>query len=333
MIEGACMKNIVLFDTAIGSSNQGDQIIYDSVVDSMSEILDDAFCLRLGTHISNYNLFQFYKKNVKQVFYENADLKFICGTNLISPGRKVLAANAQWQLFPYNKSVYKGCILVGVGTAGKRKEFEKGIAKLYKEVLSDKYIHSTRDQETKELLEKLGVKAINTGCPTLWGLTEEHCAEIPAAKSPNCVITVSGQDKYRSPQEDQALVDITGRNYEKRWAWIQTIRDEEYLDTLQGTKDIKRIYSLNEYRRVLREEQVDYVGTRLHGGVFALQNKVRAIVICIDKRARSFHDFNNLPIIMREDVPAGLEDMINSEFRTEIRNDREAIETFLGQFR
>ena len=36
---------------------------------------------------------------------------------------------------------------------------------------------------------------------------------------------------------------------------------------------------------------------------------------------------------MREDVPAGLEDMINSEFRTEIRNDREAIETFLGQFR
>ena len=34
------MKNIVLFDTAIGSSNQGDQIIYDSVVESMSEILD-----------------------------------------------------------------------------------------------------------------------------------------------------------------------------------------------------------------------------------------------------------------------------------------------------
>jgi polysaccharide pyruvyl transferase WcaK-like protein len=83
----------------------------------------------------------------------------------------------------------------------------------------------------------------------------------------------------------------------------------------------------------LQAGNVDYVGTRLHGGVFALQNSCRSIIISIDHRAEGFHQTNNLPILKRSEISQKLEKMICSEFKTEIVINQKAIAEFKSQFR
>ena len=46
-------------------------------------------------------------------------------------------------------------------------------------------IHPTRAYETKEVLGKMGFKAIVTVCPTLGALKSEHCANILRFKAKN----------------------------------------------------------------------------------------------------------------------------------------------------
>ena len=67
---------------------------------------------------------------------------------------------------------------------------------LLKILLSKTYLHSVRDEYTKDMLERIGIKnVINTGCPTMWSLTEEHCKQIPIKKSNSVVFTITDYNK------------------------------------------------------------------------------------------------------------------------------------------
>ena len=103
------------------------------------------------------------------------------------------------------------------------------------------------------------------------------------------------------------------------------------LNDLKMTKPVQVVYSLKKYSQLLSCKNLDYVGTRLHGGVFALQHQVRALVISIDHRARGFHESNNLPIIERDEIE-GLEDIIIAGIRTEIRLNEKNINEWKAQF-
>ena len=98
------------------------------------------------------------------------------------------------------------------------------------------------------------------------------------------------------------MIECLKSNYDKIYVWIQTAIDEEYFKTLtnQDNYQYKSIYSLNEFKRVLKNGDVDYIGTRLHGGIYALQNRVRSIIIAIDERANGFYESNNIPILQRK---------------------------------
>lgn len=325
------MKKIVIFDTALGTSNVGDEIILDSIQEGMEYLFDKNFSVRLATHVNNFSLFQMLRNAPKVRFFKEADLKFICGTNLISQ-KRIGKVNSQWQLNRHNFPIYQNCILLGVGATSSEMKFDPLAKYLYRSVLSDKYMHSVRDEQTKRLIESLGFRAINTGCPTLWKLTPEHCKKIPQQKQKKCIFSVSGYKEQQGKAEDQLMIDILKENYQDLSAWIQTTEDETYLSKLHGTKSIKRIYSLKEYQKLLCEGESDYVGTRLHGGVFALQNCCRSIIISIDHRAEGFHKSNNLPIVKRQDISSKLDHMINSSWPTEIKIDTEAIDRFKGQF-
>ncbi|MDD6270081.1 MAG: polysaccharide pyruvyl transferase family protein [Oscillospiraceae bacterium] len=321
----------IIFDTAICTSNLGDEVILDAIRRNMKEVFDNNFMLRLSTHSSNFSFMQMMRKNKKIEYCANADYKFICGTNLISQ-KRIGKVNAQWQIHLSNIPVLKNSILVGAGTTDGGEKMDFYAKYLYKKVLSDKYMHSVRDELTKRVVESLGVKAINTGCPTLWELTPEHCMEIKKSKSENCIISVSGYADQKNESRDQTFIDIVNRNYNNIYVWIQTTEDEKYLDSLKGTENIKRIYSLSMFREVLRKGDVDYIGTRLHGGVFAMQNKVRSLIISIDHRAEGFHEKNNIPIIRRNEIETDLERLINSDFETRVINDYDSINKFRSQF-
>ena len=89
--------------------------------------------------------------------------------------------------------------------------------------------------------------------------------------------------------------------------------------------------SLSEYGDVLDSGNIEYVGTRLHGGVFAMQHKVRSLIVNIDNRARNMSKVNNFNIIERDDIEE-LEDKINSRFETNVRMDYELLDNWLSQF-
>lgn len=325
------MRQVLLFDTAIATSNLGDEIILESVKEGLNPVLYNSLIFRLATHLENYSFLQMKRNNwKKKVLCDQADLKFIAGTNLFSDNLKGLYP--QWMLFPHNYELYKNSIFVGVGKIRDFDDVNNYTKKLYQKCLSHDYFHSVRDDDSKASLEKLGFKAINTGCPTLWQLTPEKCALIPTKKSETAVITVSGYGDQLDRIQDQKMVDCVNNNYTKVYVWIQTVSDEEYLHTLSGTKNYECIYSLQKYADVLNGGNIDYVGTRLHGGVFALQHGCRTIVISIDRRAEGFHESNNLPIVKRSDIDEQLNERINSEWKTEIKIDQIAINDFIGQF-
>jgi len=324
------MKQVLLFDTAIATTNIGDEIIFESVKIGLSRVLDEALVFRLGTHIENYNAFQMYKNWKYKLLCQNADYKFICGTNLLA--ESVKGRFSQWQLNKYNYPLYSESILVGVGKRINYKTIDNYTKKLYCKVLSNKYIHSVRDDETKKIVEGLGFSAINTGCPTMWGLTTELCGTIPLCKSKNAIISVSGYKDQIDYENDREFIKIVQNNYQRVYVWIQTAVDETYLDSIPGTKDFIRIYSLKKYSDILENGDVDYIGTRLHGGIFALQHKARTLVISIDERAEGFYNTNNLPIIKREEVKTGLDRRINSSWKTDIHIKTNEIKQFLNQF-
>ncbi len=327
------MKNVCLFDTAIGSMNMGDEIIFESAKRGLEPVIGHSSVYRLGTHVACFSPLQMLRGGGKiRFFRDETDLKFICGTSLIVPTFRNI--QKQFMLTGYLRSIYKDSVLVGAGKSSSYECLKSDAARMYKYILSDKYIHSVRDDAAKEIIEGLGLKAVNTGCPTLWGMTAEACENIPKEKAPAVIFSVSGQQKYHAPAEDKHMIDCLLRNYDKVYAWVQTTMDEPYLRTLidPEREGITVVRSLDFYAKLLDKKDIDYVGTRLHGGIFALQHGRRSLIVAIDHRAIGIYESNNIPIIRRSDIYE-LDNIINSDIITDIRTDRKAIDMFLGQFK
>jgi len=321
------MKTIILLDTSVGTTNKGDDIIMDSTRKGLENILRYNYVICFPTHTVCFTWFQTHFW-WKAKFVEQADYKFVCGTNLLAKNMRYPIND--WNINIFNCKPLRNTILVGVGNSKLDKSSNFYTRMLYKKVLSKDYIHSTRDDETRLMLKQLGYKAITTGCPTLWSLTASLCAEIPVHKSNSVVLAITGSD--RNVVQDQKMIDICQRNYKKIYLWLQTVHDLSYLKILENTGNIQIIPpDIEEYAKLLESMDIDYVGTRLHGGIFAMQHKKRAIIVSIDNRARNINKVNKLNCIERENSNQ-LEAMINSEFETRVEVDYEKINEWKSQF-
>lgn len=320
----------VIFNTAVGSSNRGDDIIFNSAEEFLVDVLDYGYTMYFGTHVKNISLFHLNSPKVK--FAKEADYKFILGTNLLTAN--VWRTMGQWQIGIWDRCIYKNSILMGAGTKVSNKEMTAGTRRMYEQILRKDIAHSVRDEESKEFLSAIkGLHVINTGCPTLWKLTQDVCERIPVNKSPNVIITVSGQKKHRKPEKDQILLDCAEKNYDRVYLWVQTAEDESYFNTLKHKKDIKKIYSFRNYQEVCKNGEVDYIGTRLHGGIYAMQCGVRTLIIEIDNRAAGIRETNNINTIKRNDLSVErLEGIIHGVLKTEIHLRDVEIKEWLSQF-
>ncbi|WP_237982436.1 polysaccharide pyruvyl transferase family protein [Bacillus thuringiensis] len=320
------MDNVLVLDTSVGSLNKGDDIIMKCVKYQLSDITKNAYVLTLPTHVSPFHWYQVARKSHRVQIYSNAKYKFVGGSNLLV--MDMLTHFPQWNINMFNCGPLKGSILVGVG-AGKGNRINKYTKLLYKKVLSHEYIHSVRDERTKRFLEEMGFKALNTGCATLWSLTPEFCKEIPTKKSDSVVFTLTHHSKDFA--KDQLLIDVLNRNYKNVYFWIQDAGDFEYFKKLKDIQGIKIVPpTIEEYEKILNTE-VDYIGTRLHGGIFAMRHKKRTIIISIDERAQGMGETYNLNLIDRADF-INLEKMINSEIITDVKVDFDVVNLWLKQF-
>lgn len=313
---------ISLFDTAVCTENLGDFIIMDAVRDHINEMFPEAMVLHTATHekISRptYNI-------VKQ-----SDFSFVGGTNLISSN---MNSYNQWKINLIDGLFLNNIILMGVGWWQYQKDANLYTRYLLKSVLSHDVLHSVRDSYAEQMLRKAGFNnVINTSCATMWRLNEAHCHEIPVGKGENVVATLT--DYNKDPKNDMALIQLLQKSYNKVYIWPQGSGDIDYINQLELAKFAQILPpKLEAYNSLLlHEESIDFVGTRLHAGVRALQNKKRTIILGIDNRAfEKAKDFN-ITVCPRDDL-AKLELLINSNISTKINLPTENILRWKAQFK
>jgi len=323
------MKKVILFDPSYGTSNLGDFIINEAIMRQMKYVFSHNYLLRYSTHNPVLHTRQIFRKSLIGKNCNEAVLKFLGGTNLLK--YNLLHFTPDWNINIISKTLYKDSISIGCGVANTNERFNWYTKHIYKTTLSNRFIHSARDEETKIFLENIGFKAINTGCPTLWDLNSNFCKTIPRNKSNDVVFTLT--DYAMDEHKDQKLIDILLKNYKNVHFWIQGTEDLTYFKTLKNTKAIKLISpNLGSYDELLNQGDIDFVGTRLHAGIYAMQHKVRSIILVVDNRARDMQKTYNINAVERDDIDQ-LDEIINSEFATDIHIDQEKINLWKSQFK
>lgn len=327
------MNKNIIFDPSYGTLNMGDVIIVESTLKEMESIIGNDFNIRLSSHQPPYHFHQAYLKNIYREPFKTATRKFILGSNLLFK-EFIFSRKRPWNIHFLNSRYINDVILVGVGSNKNNRKPNIYTKKLYQKILNANMIHSVRDEDTfNYVVSNLGLKALNTGCATMWSLTPEHCKEIKKEKSSNVVFTLT--DYARDLVLDKFLIDTLIEHYDKVYFWPQGSEDCNYFNSLSIDHSSVTVLSnsLDSYRDVLQQGNIDYVGSRLHGGIFALQHKVRTLIVAVDHRALNKKRDYNLPVIRREDSYEELIDLINGEIETRITIDLEKIATWKAQFK
>ena len=215
------MAKIILFSPAISTLNRGDEIITQACKNNLKFDGKEDFCIEISTHLPLLNN---YFRIIGQ-----PKCKIVLGSNLLR-GR-INRKFKPWHITLKNIKYLKNTILMGVGWWTYNDSPNLFTKLFYKAILSKTHLHSVRDEYTKKMLESIGIKnVINTGCPTMWGLTESHCQSIPKQKAQAVVFTLT--DYNRDYNKDRELVDILLHHYEKVYFWIQGWGDKDYLEDL-----------------------------------------------------------------------------------------------------
>ena len=323
------MRKIALLDTSIMSFNLGDQIIMDGIKKGMKPVLESASVVYMPTHTPLFHVFQIIRKmDSLNQYFKSMDLIFACGTNLLN--KNMLHRRPLWNINMSDSKLLKNVILVGVGTDNQDAIENRYTEKLYQRVLSKDFMHSTRDEKTKKLLESLGFQAINTGCPTMWSLSEDVVNAIPQNKADSVVFTVT--DYCTDAEKDNIMIDTLCKEYNQVFCWTPGWYDMEYIEKLEISKKVQFINpSVEAYDNFLEETYCDYVGTRLHAGIRAMQKKKRAIIIGVDNRARDINEDCNLNYLERSSI-CNLPKLINSKIETTVRIKKQEIQQFISQF-
>ena len=322
------MKKLLLYDVSYGTQNMGDYIIMKCINEEMEYLFKNKFITRYSTHTPIARFYQNFRRNMMSKAASSADKIFLCGANTIK--KSLLRLSPDWNINIFNIKYYMNCITIGVGTDDNSRFMDFYTKYIYKKIFSKKYIHSVRDERTKILFNKLGLDAINTGCPTTWILTKSFCKDIPKDKSDSVIFTLT--DYNRKPEYDSKLINILRKNYKKIYFWIQGSEDLEYIESLCNIDDIELISpDINEYEKVLNKGKIDYVGTRLHAGIFAMRHKVRSIIISIDNRTKDMSQTYHLNTIDRDNI-SELDNYINSVISTEVSINEKAIKDWKKQF-
>jgi SAM-dependent methyltransferase len=189
--------------------------------------------------------------------------------------------------------------------------------------------HSVRDSYTKEKLSSIGINnVLMTGCPTLWSLTEDHCRRIRRGKSENVLLTFTN---YSQDKSDLELFNIVQSKYKNIYVWVQGPEDLDYAKQFSDKIHIlpPRLDSLDEL--LASDIELDYIGTRCHAGIRAMQHLRRTIIIGVDNRAIEMQKDFNLPVLARANLSA-LPKAIDCEFETRLNLPFDTIGRWCRQF-
>lgn len=317
-------KKVGILDTSVATENTGDMIIMEAAKRELEKVFVDYQQLIFPTHETMS--VQSYKLQRKVAF------NVACGTNLLHSHMGIVK---QWKVGAIDTLLIRPVVLFGIGwRSAKNRKTDFYTKWLLKNILSETAIHSVRDSYAMKQLNDIGIKnVVNTGCPTTWILTDEHCREIPEEKGQDAVLVLTDYSQDR--KLDSSMIDLVLSKYRNVYFWAQGTEDMEYFNSLGVSTKVTVISSsLAAYRALLAnpELSLDYVGTRLHGGIYAMKHKRRSIIIGVDHRANEMGKDFNLPVVNRYAPEGELERKIVEPFSSKVDLPKNSIEKWCNQF-
>lgn len=300
-------NKVTLFDPSLWTNegersiNLGDVIIHESVEKYLMYIFPDSELTRISSH-------RVPPGKLLKGAQESAFVLF-GGTNALSSDLKKYN---QWKLptphrlaWPF-KFPINDVILMGVGWWQYQDSPTEYTRAFYRRALSHKYVHSVRDSYTEQKMKQLGFdNVVNTGCPTMWELNGLNVSA-RTGSTENCLFTLT--DYMRNPGADDKIIGEILAGYKGRiFFFPQGSLDLEYIASLNSyQKHNGRITIINrtfeDYVTTLVENDVDYIGTRLHAGIKALQLKKNALILSVDNRALEISKDTGLPVVSRNEI-------------------------------
>lgn len=343
---------ICLFDPGLEknngtpSANLGDLIIQEAVNREIQSLFGNCEILRIATHT--------YPTQEHIDIARSCSLIFVGGTNLLGSRMREYK---QWKISFKQKMQIGRAVLLGVGWKSYEEAPDFYTSLSLKAVLSNRLLHSVRDNYTKMQLESAGIKnVINTGCPTMWTLRHIKYHEIPQDKSENVLVMLT--DYSKEPELDRRLLELAISKYKKVFIWPQGRSDLNYVCNLLSVIDIPALvlgksfknhlwtcisderfpviileHSINGLENLLKSDiSFDYIGTRLHGGIKCLHSKRRSLIIEIDNRAKEIASETKLSTVTREDFE-GISRWIHEPYNLKIQIDIDSINAWKSQFK
>lgn len=269
------------------SSNLGDLIIEQAVRRQLASIFGKENLTAISTHL---RLGPAQRRLAKEACHV-----IVGGSNLLS---SYMDGYFQWDLTMHNALSVHRAILMGAGWWKDQGKCNRYTQLLLHAVLSWKGLHSVRDNQALQQLHDIRIRnVVNTGCPTMWDFAGKDLSSIHRTKG-RVVLTML-TDYYPDPEADRKLFDILSEQYEEVVFWPQGRGDLDYAVQL-GFKGRFLDHSLRAFDDFLEQvEGLDYIGTRLHGGVRCLHSGARCLILEVDNRAREIGRETGIPTAPR----------------------------------
>jgi hypothetical protein len=299
-------------DPAIGTANAGDYIISEAIARELAAIAPNQRIQRFTTHRP--------WTPAERAEARKCHIFLVGGTNLLSshPIRY-----RQWAYGLADTRILKSrCILFGVGWWQYQRRPDPLARIMLRTVLHPGILHAARDSYTVGQLSAAGIRAVNTSCPTLWSVPQR--GEVKYGFRSSVVATVTNY--HPDFDRDRTMLAVLRNRADRLRVWPQGQGDAEYVRRL-GFGDCLVDTGLETFNAVLQEPGTEYVGTRLHAAVRALQTSVPAVIVSVDNRATEIGRDVGLWYLERKRVD-GLTGMLDRLSQWELRLPTESISSW-----
>lgn len=322
----------ILDDNGRLSNNLGDIIIQRAVTQELRSLFGACDIVRISSHFrmkaEHFNSIQ----DSRYVFVGGSNL---LGNSVFNPCEKLLRLKGfrwrQWGLTLWDARRVHNAILLGAGWW--RYEGRTGLytRSILKAALSKDALHSVRDEYTKKKLNLIGIRnVVNTGCPTMWPLAKLDPTTFPTEKADKALVMLT--DTQQAPELDAKLLELVLAKYRHVFCWPQGSGDGDYAASLGFPINILEhsLKALEDF--VHGEPDFDYIGSRLHGGIYCMGAKKRSLILRIDNRATEISRDTGLATAVRDDFDF-IAQWIDDSSQHEFRINRQAINHWRNQFK
>jgi len=161
----------------------------------------------------------------------------------------------------------------------------------------------------------------------MWGLTPELQKKITKIPGKEVLMTIT--DYRKDPIADHKFIQTITKRYGQAnsWLFLQGANDFSYVNEL-GYKGNYLKGNINDLIQFYeKHDELDYIGTRLHCGILALEFKKRALILAIDNRATEINTDTGLPSAPRDNM-AQVTKFTDENYTTDVRLPWDSIRTF-----